>query len=322
MGTENKVVTASRSALVLHLGETQQIPVLQCTDQRFRFLNMTPYGKPNVIIAHVAPPYGEGFREQTELEVLRETLDVLRRMFRVPENTPLPELLDWRVTNWGADPFLRGVLVHARGERRRRRQGTRGGGTRRRGALRGGGVFDRGAAVRPRRVAHRSSGSDGGVAVVRGGSDSRISRRSRGAVARIAGGRVGAVLGAGVREMAKVTRRRGPGVHPGRLDVRRLRVAPRGYENTRAGRRKSRGPSSRAEGGVARRRPRVERMGRATRERRGGDEGGEGSERNEGARGGGRAEASLAPPPPPAFSIPDAVHAAAAPRVNRGDFLS
>ena len=209
-------------------GKPNKYRFLQCTDQRFRFLNMTPYGKPNVIIAHVAPPYGEGFREQTESEVLRETLDVLRRMFRVPENTPLPELLDWRVTNWGADPFsCAGVLVHARGERRRRRQGTRGGGTRRRGALRGGGVFDRGAAVRPRRVAHRSSGGDGGVAVARGGSGPRASpRRSRGAVARIAGGRVGAVLGAGVREMAKATRRRGPGVHPGRLDVRRLRVAP------------------------------------------------------------------------------------------------
>ena len=115
MGTENKVVMRFAECFWSSTwGKPNKYRFLQCTDQRFRFLNMTPYGKPNVIIAHVAPPYGEGFREQTESEVLRETLDVLRRMFRVPENTPLPELLDWRVTNWGADPFSCGAYSYMR----------------------------------------------------------------------------------------------------------------------------------------------------------------------------------------------------------------
>ena len=115
MGTENKVVMRFAECFWSSTwGKPNKYRFLQCTDQRFRFLNMTPYGKPNVIIAHVAPPYGEGFREQTESEVLRETLDVLRRMFRVPENAPLPELLDWRVTNWGADPFSCGAYSYMR----------------------------------------------------------------------------------------------------------------------------------------------------------------------------------------------------------------
>ena len=315
MGTENKVVMRFAECFWSSTwGKPNKYRFLQCTDQRFRFLNMTPYGKPNVIIAHVAPPYGEGFREQTESEVLRETLDVLRRMFRVPENAPLPGTARLASHQLGRGSVLvRGVLVHARGERRRRRQGTRGGGTRRRGALRGGGVFDRGAAVRPRRVAHRSSGSDGGVAVARGGSGPRASpRRSRGAVARIAGGRVGAVLGAGVREMAKATRRRGPGVHPGRLDVRRLRVAPvdtkirvRGAARAVVRARGRRGESPAVVRAWNEWAERLERDAAETKE------GKEANETKVPAEGVARMP-RFAPPPPPAFSIPDAVHAAAA----------
>ena len=115
MGTENKVVMRFAECFWSSTwGKPNKYRFLQCTDQRFRFLNMAPYGKPNVIVAHVAPPYGEGFREQTESQVLRETLDVLRRMFRVPDHTPLPELLDWRVTNWGADPFSCGAYSYMR----------------------------------------------------------------------------------------------------------------------------------------------------------------------------------------------------------------
>ena len=87
---------------------------LQCTDQRFRFLNMEPYGKKGVIVAHVAPPYGEGFDGDDDETVLAETLGVLRRMFRVPPGANLPELLDWRVTRWGSDPFSCGAYSYAR----------------------------------------------------------------------------------------------------------------------------------------------------------------------------------------------------------------
>lgn len=99
---------------------------IQCTDQRFRFLNGAPYGKPNVLIAHVAPPYGEGFanpgaaaegaasRETNEAEVLAETLRVLRAMFDLKREDDMPALLDYVVTDWGGDPFSCGAYSYAR----------------------------------------------------------------------------------------------------------------------------------------------------------------------------------------------------------------
>ena len=140
MGTENKVVmrfaqafwkddewrggaaAAAEAKALETLSETPRLETkplnknrfLQCTDQRFRFLNMEPYGKKGVIVAHVAPPYGEGFDGDDDETVLAETLGVLRRMFRVPPGANLPELLDWRVTRWGSDPFSCGAYSYAR----------------------------------------------------------------------------------------------------------------------------------------------------------------------------------------------------------------
>jgi monoamine oxidase len=113
-GTENKVVMRF---------EKPFWPIdkrfVQCTDQRFRFLNCAPYGKPNVLIAHVAPPYGEGFLNRTtnacdaSEDVLRETLAVVRKMFDIDEKD-MPKLLDHVVTDWGADPFSCGAYSYAR----------------------------------------------------------------------------------------------------------------------------------------------------------------------------------------------------------------
>ena len=113
MGTENKVV--------MRFEETFW-PVdrrfLQCTDQRFRFLNCGPYGKPNTLIAHVAPPYGEGFlvsdgsdMQHGERQILTETLQTLKKMF---DTDALPNLVDYRVTDWGSDPFSCGAYSYAR----------------------------------------------------------------------------------------------------------------------------------------------------------------------------------------------------------------
>ena len=60
MGTENKVVMRFETPFW-----PKNRRFLQCTDQRFRFLNLGPYGKPNVLIGHVARPYGEGFLDLT-----------------------------------------------------------------------------------------------------------------------------------------------------------------------------------------------------------------------------------------------------------------
>ena len=113
-GTENKVVMRF---------EKPFWPIdkrfVQCTDQRFRFLNCAPYGKPNVLVAHVAPPYGEGFLNRTTNacdageDVLRETLTVVRKMFDIDEKD-MPKLLDHVVTDWGADPFSCGAYSYAR----------------------------------------------------------------------------------------------------------------------------------------------------------------------------------------------------------------
>ena len=50
MGTENKVVLRFESCFW-----PAKARFLNCTDQRYRFINMHAYGKPNVIVAHVAP---------------------------------------------------------------------------------------------------------------------------------------------------------------------------------------------------------------------------------------------------------------------------
>ena len=116
-GTENKVVMRFAKPFW---------PVakrfIQCTDQRFRFLNGAPYGKPNVLIAHVAPPYGEGFANpstedeggETKEAVLAETLRVLRAMFDLKREDDMPALLDYVVTDWGGDPFSCGAYSYAR----------------------------------------------------------------------------------------------------------------------------------------------------------------------------------------------------------------
>ena len=114
-GTENKVVMRFAKPF---WPETKRF--IQCTDQRFRFLNGAPYGKPNVLIAHVAPPYGEGFANpvtasrETKEAVLAETLRVLRAMFDLKREDDMPTLLDYVVTDWGGDPFSCGAYSYVR----------------------------------------------------------------------------------------------------------------------------------------------------------------------------------------------------------------
>ena len=113
-GTENKVVMRFEKPF----WPTEK-RFVQCTDQRFRFLNCAPYGKPNVLVAHVAPPYGEGFlnRETNACDaredVLKETLAVVRKMFDIDEKD-MPKLLDHFVTDWGGDPFSCGAYSYLR----------------------------------------------------------------------------------------------------------------------------------------------------------------------------------------------------------------
>ena len=54
MGTENKVVLRWAVADIFW---PAAVPYLQCTDQRFRFLNLHHFGKPGVLLVMRAPPF-------------------------------------------------------------------------------------------------------------------------------------------------------------------------------------------------------------------------------------------------------------------------
>lgn len=111
MGTENKVVLRFERPFW-----PPRARFFQCTDQRFRFLNAHAYGKPNTIVAHLAPPFAEGFCGLSDDEVIAEVTSVMRRMFKahLRPSEPLPKILDSRVTRWGEDPFSCGAYSYMR----------------------------------------------------------------------------------------------------------------------------------------------------------------------------------------------------------------
>ena len=108
MGTENKVVLRFESCFW-----PAKARFLNCTDQRYRFINMHAYGKPNVIIAHVAPPFGEGFAGRSDTQVKDDVIEILRKMMKLV-NKPTPALLDWHVTRWAEDPWSCGAYSYMR----------------------------------------------------------------------------------------------------------------------------------------------------------------------------------------------------------------
>ena len=108
MGTENKVVLRFERCFW-----PAKARFLNCTDQRYRFINMHAYGKPNVIVAHVAPPFGEGFAGRSDAQVKDDVIEILRKMMKMV-NQPTPKLLDWRVTRWAEDPWSCGAYSYMR----------------------------------------------------------------------------------------------------------------------------------------------------------------------------------------------------------------
>ena len=111
MGVENKVIMRFDEVFW-----PRRAKFFQCTDQRFRFLNLHAYGKQNTLCAHVAPPFGEGFDGMTDEEVLTEVIGTLRRMFKKNNAaaSTRAKLLDHRVTRWGEDPFSCGAYSYMR----------------------------------------------------------------------------------------------------------------------------------------------------------------------------------------------------------------
>jgi monoamine oxidase len=74
----------------------------QCTDPRFRFINLDYFGVKGVIGAHMQPPFSDGYDGMSDSELVLEVSSVLVRMFALKAAvTPVR----WRVTRWDTDEF-------------------------------------------------------------------------------------------------------------------------------------------------------------------------------------------------------------------------
>lgn len=108
MGTENKVVLRfARPWWPDRDSPYAKKAYLQCTDHRFRFLDLDRHGKTGLLVAHVSPPFGVDYGGLSDAEMVEEVLLVVKRMF--PALLPLPPLVDTIVTRWRQDPFSCGA---------------------------------------------------------------------------------------------------------------------------------------------------------------------------------------------------------------------
>jgi len=98
MGVENKIVLRFSAEDVFW----PERLYLQCTDQRFRFMNLHSLGKVGVLVAHVPPPFARGYDELDDAAVVDEVLRVLRRMFKGPPDVKPLEAI---VTHWEREEF-------------------------------------------------------------------------------------------------------------------------------------------------------------------------------------------------------------------------
>eukprot|EP00656_Telonema_subtile_P038875 TRINITY_DN4403_c0_g1_i2.p1 TRINITY_DN4403_c0_g1~~TRINITY_DN4403_c0_g1_i2.p1 ORF type:complete len:265 (-),score=82.24 TRINITY_DN4403_c0_g1_i2:126-920(-) len=85
-------------------------PFIQCTDKRFRFLNLDYYGKAGVVVGHVAPPFSMGYDGMTDHQVAELAASVFGAMF----GRAAPAVLFSSVTRWDKDPFARGSYSFAK----------------------------------------------------------------------------------------------------------------------------------------------------------------------------------------------------------------
>ena len=82
MGVENKVILRFAKPFWPHSGSARRSKAyIQCTDQRFRFVDMHKFGKEGTLVAHVCPPFSHDYDRMSDEEVVSEVLRVLGRMF-------------------------------------------------------------------------------------------------------------------------------------------------------------------------------------------------------------------------------------------------
>eukprot|EP01052_Picozoa_sp_SAG31_P028495 SAG31_NODE_2755_length_5141_cov_1.849266_2_plen_184_part_00 len=80
---------------------------MQCTDHRFRFLDLDRHGKAGLLVAHVSPPFALDYGGLSDSEVVDLVLKCLKSMF--PTRQPMPPVVDSLVTRWRQDPFSCGA---------------------------------------------------------------------------------------------------------------------------------------------------------------------------------------------------------------------
>ncbi len=82
MGVENKVILRFAEPFWPHSSSARRSKAyIQCTDQRFRFVDMHKFGKEGTLVAHVCPPFSQDYDRMSDDEVVSEVLRVLGRMF-------------------------------------------------------------------------------------------------------------------------------------------------------------------------------------------------------------------------------------------------
>jgi len=105
MGTENKVYMRFHEMFW-----PAKSRYLQCTDQRYRFLNLDMYGKKNTLLVHISPPYAHDFNDNLDDRiVIRDICELCKRMFKLKET---PEPVDSHVTRWGQDEHAYGAYSY------------------------------------------------------------------------------------------------------------------------------------------------------------------------------------------------------------------
>jgi len=105
MGTENKVYMRFHEMFW-----PTRFRFIQCTDKRFRFLNLDMYGKKNTLLVHVSPPYAATFNGKSDdNDVVKEICKLCKTMFKLKET---PEPVFAHVTRWGQDVHAYGAYSY------------------------------------------------------------------------------------------------------------------------------------------------------------------------------------------------------------------
>lgn len=108
MGVENKVALRWEVPDVFWpAGE----PYLQCTDERFRFLNGHYFGKKGVLVVMIAPPYAEQMEALSDEAVLGVVLPLVHTTF-APQLLTLPPPVEQHITRWASDPYSFGAYSY------------------------------------------------------------------------------------------------------------------------------------------------------------------------------------------------------------------